>query len=322
MRAWGAVLVAILAARGVAAADPQPWAVGVTDEQKARARQALDEGNALFLEKRYVEALARYEQAIAAWDHPAIRFNIVRCQIQLDRIVEAADSLKRALAYGAAPLDPAIYQEALSYEKLLANQIGELAITCAQPGVRVTLDGQPLASCPARVERRVKPGPHQIVGVKPGLLTSSVDVVVVGGTRRAIAVELAPPSATARIEHRWPTWIPWAVFGGGLAVIATGAIVDVNAASRLDSYERVVDQSCSPAACTPAQIDELEGIRRSAERQSRIGVGMMVAGGAIAAAGGVLLYLNRGRTVYARERLVPAVAPGAGGATLSLVGRW
>jgi hypothetical protein len=50
----------------------------------------------------------------------------------------------------------------------------------------------------------------------------------------------------------------------------------------------------------------------------------MALGGATVVTGAVMLYLNRGRTVYpeAVERLSPSVSPVPGGATLSLGGRF
>src|SRR6185312_506210 len=104
MRVWTfAVAMAIAVAPSVARADDQPWAVGVSDAQKAQAQKILEEGNQLFLKKDYAQALDKYKAAVAVWDHPAIRFNIVRCLIQLDRPVDASDNLALALKYGAAP---------------------------------------------------------------------------------------------------------------------------------------------------------------------------------------------------------------------------
>src|SRR4051794_24436830 len=89
------------------------WSVGVTVEQKATAQKLLEEGNARFVERDYATALQKYQAAVAVWDHPAIRFNMVRCLIQLDKPVDAADNLKLALKYGAQPLEEAVYNEAL-----------------------------------------------------------------------------------------------------------------------------------------------------------------------------------------------------------------
>ena len=116
-------LVVVMALVGVARAE-DPWKVGVTEKQKKDAQVLLEQGNTLFFDKKYPEALKKYEEAVATWNHPAIRFNIVRCLIQLERPVEAFDNLEGTLRYGAAPLEDAVYSEALNYQKLLANQSG------------------------------------------------------------------------------------------------------------------------------------------------------------------------------------------------------
>src|SRR3569833_3347116 len=178
---WTLVAVKAVAvgtfAPGAAHADRPRQIVGVSDAQKAQAQKILDEGNQLFLKKDYPPALDKYKAAVAVWDHPAIRFNIVRCLIQLDRPDEASDNLALALKYGAAPLEEAVYSEALSYQMLLASQIGDLDVTCEQPNNKDTHDGQPLVSCPGKEHRRGAPGPHQLVGAKDGFLTKTTDVV-------------------------------------------------------------------------------------------------------------------------------------------------
>lgn len=317
MRIGRLALVVLLGLGGMASADT-PWSVGVTEQQKAQAQVELDAGNALFLDKKYSEALARYQAAIGAWDHPAIRFNVVRCLIQLDRPVEAFDNLKLTLKYGAAPLEEGVYTEALSYEKLLANQIGELAISCKQPDVKLTLDGKALATCPASEKRRVAPGSHQLVGVREGYLTRTIEVVVVGGQAEQVEVSLAELTTAARIEHRWPSWIPWVVFAGGFAITGIGGVLDLNAATELSAYDRTVREKCAEQACQPGVLDE--NLRENAELKSRIAVGVMIVGAATIATGGLMLYMNRGRTVYpgARERIVPSVSPVRGGVTLGL----
>ncbi|MDB4956155.1 MAG: hypothetical protein JWO36_3724, partial [Myxococcales bacterium] len=121
MRMASIVLVLALGvSTRVHAEDVPPWAAGVSDAHKKSAKTLLDSGNVLFLGHDYVAALEQYKQAVAAWDHPAIRFNIVRCLIQLDRSLDAFDNLQLALKYGAAPLEAAVYNEALAYQKLLA----------------------------------------------------------------------------------------------------------------------------------------------------------------------------------------------------------
>jgi len=322
VRALAIVLGAALAFHAAPAlAQKSPWTEGVSEENKTKAKELLDQGNQLLLDKKYVEALAIYQQAITFWDHPAIRFNMVRCLIQLGRNLEAYDSLEKALQYGAAPHEETVYNEALAYQKLLSAQVGELTVTCTQADVALTLDGQPLMTCPGKQTKRVLAGQHQVVGNKAGLLPKTVEVVAVGGTPRDVEVTLDSLEKAARIEHRWPQWVPWTVFGGGLAVGGVGILLGVLGNAQMRDYDNWVDQLCTDNC--PEGDPELakhKHLKDSAELKSTLGTSLMITGGAAVAAGAVMLYLNRGRTVYP-----PAVevAPAAGGgATVSWRGNF
>ncbi|MGE5187282.1 MAG: hypothetical protein ACM31C_34780 [Acidobacteriota bacterium] len=307
-------VTAMVVAVGSAHADDQPWAAGVTDAQRQTAQHWLDIGNAQFLDKRYADALESYQKAIAAWDHPAIRFNIVRCLIQLERTVEASDNLALALKYGSAPLQEAVYSEALAYQKLLANQIGELEVSCTQPDVQITLDGKRLATCPASSARRLVPGEHQLVATKNGFLTKSLDVIVLGGKHQKVSVALDPLEKAARLERRWPVWVPWVVFGGGAATLALGGALELKARSDIDTFDSQIAHDCAMLACDPNQLSSLDS---TARLEGRLAAVTMAAGAASAIAGGVMLYLNRARTVYPTVEVVPH----AGGAVISVGGQ-
>jgi len=308
-----ALAVVVLLAGTAHAQSKSPWSEGVTDDQKAKAKVLLDAGNAKFVEHDYGAALEQYTAAVAVWDHPAIRFNMVRCLVQLGRNLEAADSLDKALEYGSAPLEAAIYDEAIGYQKLLASQITTVTVTCDQPGVTVTLDGKPFASCPAKAAQRVLAGQHQIVGTKSGLLTRTVELVATGGTPREVAIKLDRPERAATIVHRWPAWIPWTVFGGGLAVIGGGALASALGQSEMKSFDKFVDDRCT-GQCKPGQLSDVQYLKDGAELKGTVGTALMITGGAAVATGAVMLYLNRGRTVY------PEVMPIAGGAAMTWSG--
>jgi hypothetical protein len=302
MRLSSLAIISMLAATNAARADdpaePKPWSVGVTTEQKAMAQEHLDKGNALFLEHKYSEALEEYRQAVSAWNHPAIRFNMVRSLIFLEKTLEAAEELKQALAYGAAPFqEPAIYSEALGYEKLLAGRVGEIEIACEQAGVEMTLDGAQLTSCPGHEQRRVLPGHHQIVGKKAGFVPRTVEVVVLGGDQQHAAVLLDPLSKAARIEHKWPTWIPWTVFGGGFALAGLGGLLHLKAAADNSSYANNITMLCSDTpGCRSSMLDH--SLETSAHIENAIALGMIAVGAAAVTTGSVMLYINRGHTVY------------------------
>ena len=308
----------ILAAARTVAANPAPlaapWSEKVSEADKASAKQLVDEGNALFVDKRFKEALDTYTRAVARWDHPAIRFNIVRCLIQLDRSVEASDQLDQALAYGAEPFEPAIYDEAVAFKKMLGNQIATVELACKQTGARVMLDGQPaIAACPGEHAIRVQPGHHAVTGIESGFLTRTIEVVSVGGAHDRVDVTLEPLASSARIVHRWASWKPWLVFGAGAAVAGFGGLLHTFAVNEMDEYDREVAAQCSHVGCTGDAAPRQPG---SAENVAAIG--LMSAGVAALATGGVLLYLNRSRTVYPSEHVT--VAPLPGGAALAVFG--
>jgi len=320
--AVASILLVVLWGGAAQADDAEPWAAGVTAAQRATAHQLLQEGNALFLEKKYAEALRTYRRAIAAWDHPAIRFNIVRCLVELDRPVEASENLVLALKYGSAPLESSVYGEALAYRRLLAKQVGHLEVRCEQPGVRVVLDGQALANCPAARNRRVAPGHHLVVATKAGYLTRTVDVIVLGGKQETLELILDPLSRGARITHRWSTWKPWALFGAGVGTAIAGGVLELKAAADMNSYDDAVARSCSAVACRDADLAPLDDLKSSAKLENGVALGLMGAGAAAIVTGGILIYANRPRAVYETTEPAPAigVAPLPGGGVISVRG--
>lgn len=304
-----ALIPAVVHADGAA-----PWSQGVTEEQKAQAKVLLDAGNLLLVQNKYLEALDKYAAAVAVWDHPAIRFNMVRCLIQLGRELEAYDNLELALKYGAAPLEDAIYNEALAYQKLLSMQVGNIKVTCAQDGVKLAIDGQPLATCPAQESRRLLAGPHQIVGSKSGLLPKTLDLVVIGGKEQGVDVKLEPLAAGAKVVHRWPNYVPWTVFVSGFAVGAIGGATLLFANNQMHQYDQIVSVKCT-GRCEPEELEPYQHYKDNAHLESKIGMTTVILGTAAVATGAVMIYLNRGRTVY------PEVAPlPGGGGALSLSG--
>lgn len=307
------VVIALTAVPALARAD-DPWAAGVTEAQKDEAQGMLEQGNALFLEKKYAEALEVYRRADAVWDHPSIRFNMVRCLIQLDRPAEASENLERALKYGSAPLEPSVYEEALAYQKLLANEIAELDVRCTQTGARITLDGQELGLCPLEQKRSVTPGSHQVVGTAAGYVPRTYDVVVVGGAHDRVDVSLESVASAAKIVHRWATWKPWAVFGAGVATTALGIGLQLKASSDMTSYKQQLASECANVGCSPAQAASLAPLRSSALLENHLAVALIPLGIAAAVGGGVMLYLNRPHAVY------PSLTEG--GATLNVHARF
>lgn len=312
------------------APDPvtvQPWSRGISAERKARARQLLARGNELLVQNRYAAALEQYQLAIAAWDHPAIRANMVVCFINLARPLEAYESALLALHYGPAPLDkPEVYAETQNYRKLLEGQIAALEVSCGEPRARVTLDGQELLACPGRTRRHVIAGRHQLVAYKTGFLTVTRDFTSSGGGVQSIDLRLVRLSDAARIERPWDPWKPWAVTAGGAALMLAGGALQLKAGADMRRHDAALERSCGPDGCDADAIPAWVSDRKSrAELENRLAIGAIVTGGVVAITGLVAVYINRPRTILPGESgaalgVAPLVSPD--GAGLALGGRF
>ncbi len=307
------LILAALAAAAPASAQPatdsSPWARGVSEDSKQRAHALLEQGNQLLLAARLKEAVASYEQALAAWDHPAIRFNLVRALIGLDKPLEAAEHLEKALAFGAAPLEEQVYSEALNYQRLLRMQIATVTITCDQPGVSLALDGTEAVACPGSRAVRVLPGKHRLVGTGPGLMTASQELIVAGGTTTPASLHLHPFGSN---ERRWATWKPWTVAGAGVAVVGLGIVFNVLARSARDELDTKTALHCNVRGCPTDEYEELglADLEAQMRTRNRISIVSLGVGGAAVVTGGVMILLNR--APLRRAERITVIAPRGG----------
>jgi hypothetical protein len=168
--------------------NERPWAAGVSERAQALAFELYSDGNREFVEMRFVQALAKYREAIRHWDHPAIRFNIAVCLINLDQLVEARDSLERSLKYGVTALGADAYAQALKQRTLLHGKLARLTLDCPEPDEEVMIDGKLVFKGPGTVEQFVLPGEHHVVATKPGFLPASRKIVLAAGASAAFEI--------------------------------------------------------------------------------------------------------------------------------------
>jgi tetratricopeptide (TPR) repeat protein len=315
------VVVMMVALVGVAIADDgKPWAVGVSDVEQKTALGIYREGNTEFTESRYVQALAKYREALKHWDHPGIRFNMAVCLINLDQAVEAFEHLEVALKYGAAPLGEEAHAQGLTYKKLLLGQLARLRIKSAIDGAEVTLDGKPLFTGRSDTAKLLTPGPHQIVATKPGFAPSTTSLVLMPGKETVHDIVLHPlRTSSAKTVRRWKTSRPWFVVGGGAVLAGAGILVQRAAVGQRDDYNTAL-ANCNPDPTIPCPPNFAKGDKDLAILENRIAIGMFTVGGAAIVTGAVLVYLNRARIVY--ERPVPMVTVRPDGATLDVTARF
>jgi hypothetical protein len=311
----------VLAWCGIAAADV-PWANGVSKENQAKANALFAEANQLFAEQAHAPALERYRAAVALWDHPLIEFNMAVTLIRLDRFLEAAETIDRALRFGAEPYPtPEQFRQALDYQKLIAGRVATIEATCTQAGVSVLLDGKPWLSCPGAQKRRVLAGEHVIVGEKSGYITLTRRLVVAGGVTTRERIALVSLDAAVTLEYPAPRWLPWTATGAGAAVALGGLAFWLAGNRQMDRFEEDFDMLC-PNGCSgtlDANPTERQlGEQRDAARfKGDVGIVMMASGGAIVIGGVVWTLLNRPRRVLPRVEVAPTAGGVAARASIS-----
>ncbi|MFH2010649.1 MAG: tetratricopeptide repeat protein [bacterium] len=315
------------APRPAAARPVKPWAKGVSAADRSKALALYKEGNKHFEDSQYKEALARYLQAVKLWDHPAIRYNIAECYVNLERPLAAHRNLKRALRFGEAGLKTH-YKQARTYLRLLSGRLGRIEVACREPGAKVTLDGVLLFTAPGKARRTVQVGKHVVVVSKPKFLTETRTLTVL--PRKTIRLNLAPlPLRTIiKMKRRWKRWIPWTVLvSGAVVAAAVGVPLIVLAKSSFNKYDTNFETECSngcfPSERSGAQADLLPQARNMRDS----GIALVAISGAVIAAGVTLVLLNQPRAHRVNPRslqkkrteesvlLLPAVSPGRGAMT-------
>lgn len=315
-RVVGLALAALLLLAGVAHADAR-WADGVSKDNQAKANALFAEANQLFAQQAHAPALEKYRAAIALWDHPLIEFNLAVTLIRLDRYLEAADALDKALRFAAAPFpSPEQYQQALDYQKLVSGRIGTISASCEQPGATMSLDGKPWFTCPGTQSRRVLVGNHVVAGEAKGFMTVSRAVMIVGGDSSSGAYKFLPMDQLVTLEYPSPRWLPWTVTGTGAAVALGGLAFWVAGNNQMDQFHRDAAMICGTPGCSMnldanATERQLASQRDGAYLKNHVGIAMMSVGGAIAVGGVVWTIVNRPRRVLPELE----VAPTAGGAS-------
>jgi hypothetical protein len=300
-----------------------PWSRGVSDTAQKLALKLFGEGNVFFEQAKYTEAVAKYEQALAAWDHPNIRFNIAICLINMRQPLVAWDHLQQALRFGAAPLGKRLHTEAMTYRAVLESSLAELTVKSTHPEVSVMIDGGKVLTGTEAHTMKLLAGKHQLVATRRGYVTDSRALDLPAG--KPVIEEITLVREVVKIERenyerRWRWWAPWAVVGSSLTLGLTGGLVYLSARSEIKQYDRDLAQMC-PLGCVDADIpSSLRDRETSARRKSGVAIGLWAGAGALVVTGGVMAILNRPRKLESR-RVVPAITVSRGyiGAGVSLV---
>ncbi len=331
---WGLVLGLALSATPALAqrgaprpppADDRPWAKGVPADKQRVALDLFRDGNAALKDSLFVKAVQKYREALAAWDHPAIHYNLALALVTLDQPVESHDHFVAAMKYGVAPLDSDKYDQAIRYKSLVEKQLAKVDIRCDVAGALVVMDGRPLFTAPGRYQGVVRAGPHSIVASKDGYLTNQLSKSMPPGETSAVELRLFTTEDLTQYRRRWPTWGPWTAVGAGTALVLGGAAMHAGARGAYAKFDEGITGCIDPltGGCRPGVA--VAGAKQQGDTLQTLAVGGYVLGGAALAAGGVLLYLNRLQPYQvavpggqAEVTVVPVLTPSFGGAAATV----
>jgi hypothetical protein len=309
------------------AEQEKPWAKGISAEDQKAANELFKEGNALVRDSFFVQAVEKYQEAVAHWDHPAIHYNLAIALINLDRPLELYDSLQKALAYGTDALDEEKIELADRYRKLVEQQLIWIEVSCTEPGAKVYVDGKELFTAPGSQEQLLRAGEHTFSASKAGYETAAVTRIFPGADHQKLALKLYRPEDLTGYKRKFAPWLPWAVTGAGVAVAGIAGILHATAANdfaAFDDWAEACEQE-SHMACevTPEAQSKRDG---AATMQTMAVVGYSI-GAAAVVTGLTLVLINRPHPYRLdAEQLdggggvsvVPLVTPGGGGVSASL----
>jgi len=316
------VLLAVLAL-GAAAAEPErPWARGVPPDKQRVALELFRDGNAALKDSLFVKAVAKYREALASWDHPAIHYNLALALVNLDQPVETHEHLLAAMKYGPAPLDSDKYEQAIRYKSLVEKQLATVKITCVLGGAQVVMDGRPLFTAPGQFEGVVRSGPHSIVASREGYLTNNLSRSLAAGETTTIDLKLYTAADLTEYRRLWPVYVPWLVVGLGAVVAGGGAILHASSSGAFKAFDQGINACVAQdtGGCRPSVA--LLARKQTGDTLQALGITSYFVGGAALITGAVLVYLNRLQPFEVAApssgkpevTLVPVLTPGGAGA--------
>ena len=296
-------LLAIPAAHAqVARSGAEPWyeQSNVDDRQRAQAlfAKAIEKHQQLLRE----DARELYEQALAQWDNPDIRWNLALVLEDLGQYLQAHDQLERARRWREALGAERLRDVEARIQALEIQRLARIEAEVPEPGADIKLDDQRWFRGADRRSTLVLPGTHSVAATKPGYFPVTRSVYVTAGQQAHVAL---PMDADHLIEtRRWATWKPWSVIATGLAVAAVGAGLEAQAFAQRTTAAAALDDRCHTLICEPSAPPSVYD--RAVTRHA-LAIGAFAVGGTTLAVGLALAWLNRPRMHRTEVQAAPGI---------------
>jgi hypothetical protein len=310
------VLAAPAAHADVKRTGREPWYQQSTADARRRVqalfRQAVDK----HMELLRGDALALYEQALALWDNPDIRWNLALVLEDLGKYLPAHQQLERTLRWDTALGAERLREVRDRMRTLETQRLARIEADGNEPGADIELDGQPWFRGAGHRSALVLPGKHYVAATKTGYLPLTVSVSVMAGERARVTLRMI---ADHLIEtRRWSEWKPWSVVAAGLAVAAAGAGLERQAFANRDDAARALAGGCGTAICDPSRP---AATYDRAVTEHRIALGAFAVGSTAVAVGLALAWLNqphahRPEAASSPIELIPIMSPAQTGVSV------
>lgn len=335
-------LCGILASAPCLAADATPAdAPAQPQSNRELARAHFARGIEEYRAKRYKDAIDAFLLANDLYPSAAISFNIARAYESLQYPAGALRFYRDYLRRDPGAADAAQISKRIEQleDRLRQRGVQQVTILSSPPGATLSVDGRPVGITPwtgeilpgdhgvelvlrgyqsklghfelsshraAELEFQLEPAPPETVSApapeRP--MTSPAEPPPVSAVPPPVqAAPLEAPPLSPQPRSTFLTVLPWAALGTGTLALAGAGYFELSSASDEDRARR---------AATQAQALDAIDSMKSSQLRARVLVGV---GGALAATGGVLLWVNASSSEKPGQ-----VALGCGATSCSLRG--
>lgn len=322
------VMTTMLAGR----AQAQPSDSGSIAEQLFNQARDLAKAN------QWAEACPKFEASLRSDPALGTRLNLATCYEHVDKLASAWGIYRESIDLAKKAGDAKRRDYAQSQAAALEPRLARLTISApAQPpaGLLVTRDGTPIDPGALGIALYIDAGPHEITASAPGFEAFARTVTIVDGKAEALAIPAltarpqpvpvshtagpaverpTPPAEPIAPRSRTRTYLALGVGGAGIAALGVGLVLGAKASSTYHDATALcgTDLVCSPMAYPRGQ--KLVQDARSTATTATV----LVVGGGVAIAAGVVVYLTAPRvSERATARLVPVIHDGGAGLALT-----
>ena len=245
------------------------------------AKKHYELGAQLYKTSNYRQALVEFSKAYELSKKPGLLFNIARCHEVMANLELAVKYYKQYLAeVPKAPKRSLVETRLANLERNLAEGKAKAKSAPTPVPVKHALPEPKMQPKPVPPPTPVKPAPQQ----QPEPL---------------VKPDQGPTDVTG--PGRWKRTAGWIALGTGGALLVTGIVFGAMASAKASDYEEAAKEQ---------YYKNLGDLRDEGETLESTQIGLMVAGGVLAAAGGGLLlwhYMGRKNDQVASTTVAPMI---------------